>query len=108
MPNPLEVTHNFVAKPHTTVYAEGASQLSVGFPNSRIVFASHPSEISTDGKEMKHFVAIEVAIPTASLALLAKQIIDSLADSQMDLSEAGAAWSKGLESLLNSVKQANK
>lgn len=99
-----EMTHRFSATRHQPVFCEGVAQIAVGYPVSRLVFSSQPPQRSADGKEITHFVATEVVLPTNGLAELAKQIIVSLIESKDQLETIGSDWNKNLSELITQLQ----
>lgn len=99
-----QLAHRFTNVRHQSVFCEGVTQLSIGYPVSRLVFSSHPPQRSKDGAEFTHFVATEIVLPTIGLAELAKQIIESLAQGKDQLEAGGAEWNKELIELINQLQ----
>ncbi|MDE1555365.1 MULTISPECIES: hypothetical protein [Comamonas] len=99
-----EMSHRFSATRHQPIFCEGISQIAVGYPVSRLIFASQPPQRSADGKEITHFVATEVVLPTNGLAELAKQIIQSLIESKDQLGAIGNDWNKNLSELITHLE----
>ncbi|MFZ7309754.1 MULTISPECIES: hypothetical protein [Comamonas] len=99
-------SHRFTSVRHQPVFCEGVSQVSLGYPVSRLVFSSHPPQRSADGNEISHFVATEIVLPTIGLAELAKQIIESLVQGKDQLEAGGAGWNKELIDLITELQTA--
>lgn len=99
-------SHRFTTIRHQPVFCEGVTQLSIGYPVSRLVFSSHPPQRSADGNEISHFVATEIVLPTIGLAELAKQIIESLVQGKDQLEAGGTGWNKELIDLITQLQAA--
>ena len=99
-----EMSHRFSATHHQPVFCEGISQIAVGYPVSRLIFASQAPQRSADGKEITHFVAAEVVLPTNGLAELARQIVQSLIESKDQLGEIGNDWNRNLSELITRLE----
>jgi hypothetical protein len=100
-----QLVHKFTTTRHQPVFCEGVTQIAVGYPVSRLVFSSQPPQPSADGKEITHFVAAEVVLPTNGLAELAKQIIQSLIESKSQLGTIGDDWNKNLAELITQLQK---
>lgn len=78
-----------------TVYAEGISQMLLGFPMSRVMLHSlvheRPNE-RTGESEQVHQVACEIVMPTPALIEMARAIINNVTTNREQMSLDGAQW----------------
>lgn len=101
-----EPAHKFSTTQQVTpIYSEGVSQLIVGYPNSRFMLDSRPGVVSPDGKEVTHYLAAEVIMPTSALADLALRVADSLVQSKDQIGSFGEEW---LNNLLAAIEKLQK
>lgn len=86
------------------VYADGVSQLLLGFPTTSIVFhqIAEPASEETQGKEMRK-VAMVVTMPTLALAEAAQNILAGLKAGASQIAGFQAGASEQLQNLLARV-----
>lgn len=100
-------TPNLVAGPMIpSIYVEGLTQISVGFPNSRLVLHSLV-ERTGEGSESQENrrIACELILPTASAIEIAQLLINQLASNKDMLRKTGRDWSEKIDTLFESLER---
>lgn len=86
------------------IYADGLSQIMIGFPNSRLVLHNRFERITEeDGTKENRYVACELVMPTAAMLDMAQQLIGHVASNNDLLKNVGSEWWKAVTNLLESM-----
>ena len=87
-----------------TLFAEGLSQLLLGYPISRLVLhgAVQRDTSNPEAPEVRE-VACELAMPTAALVEMARHILTAASTSQSELAKVGADSQARMQLLIGSV-----
>lgn len=86
-----------------SIYVEGATQIVLGFPNSRLIMHSF-SEKDAEGNETRH-IACEIVIPSASLIEMIQNIINQFAINKDMINEKNSYFFDLYGKIINSMEK---
>lgn len=86
------------------IFAEGLTQIMLGFPNSRLVMHNRVEQ-KIEGESIKEtrYIAYELVMPTSAILELAKQIMSHVASNSEILKNAESNWSIAVNNLIDSA-----
>lgn len=88
-----------------TIFAEGVSQLVIGFPMSRVVFfKSVDHDSSTDPPTEVHQVAYELIIPTPALAETCMAILQHMTGAKGLLTSSRNDWTQRVDAVMQKIE----
>jgi hypothetical protein len=93
-------------RPITSIYVEGITQMSIGFPNSRLLMHSFTEKKAVDGQEIRH-IACELIMPTAGIVELAQNLINQLAQHKESIINTGRAYANTYDNIFKSLETIN-
>ncbi|MBB5411972.1 hypothetical protein HDG34_005938 [Paraburkholderia sp. HC6.4b] len=74
-------------------FADGVSQLLIGWPTSKVVFHTLTQPASKADPQEQRQCALRLTVPTPVLLELAQQIVGALAHNNQSLTEAASKYS---------------
>ncbi|WP_147326155.1 hypothetical protein [Hydrogenophaga borbori] len=88
------------------IFAEGISQLAVGFPMSRVVFHKAVElDANTTPPTEVHQVACELVIPTPALVEAAMTILRHMTNAKGLVNSSRAEWTQRVDTILQQLDQ---
>jgi hypothetical protein len=93
-------------RPIPSIYVEGITQMSVGFPNSRLLMHSFTEKTAPDEQETRHVVC-ELIMPTAAIVELAQNLINQIAENKDLIIKKGHEFAAIYDNIFKSVEPIN-
>jgi hypothetical protein len=91
-----------------SIYAEGLSQMMLGFPNSRLLMHSSAVQNSTSSATVEtRQLTCELVMPTTAMIEMARAILDILSQNQKQFEIAKAEWLGKLDAISQSIQNAD-
>ncbi|PUE49057.1 hypothetical protein B9Z47_06015 [Limnohabitans sp. 2KL-1] len=88
-----------------SIYAEGVSQLMLGFPNSRVMLFSMAARNSEQaGSPTIQNLACELVMPTPVLIDMCKTVLKHAAEASPSLRSGGEQWLEQVNGMLDSLQ----